>query len=59
MAVVYRPPPSQKNGFTTHHFLEEEWPKFLSNLATIGKNIIVTGDLNFHLDKVTDRDIEV
>ena len=56
IAVVYRPPPSQQNGLTTNYFLEEEWPKFLSDLATVDKNIIVTGDLNFHLDKVTDKD---
>ena len=45
-----------KNGFFTHHFLEEEWPKFLSDLATVDKNILVTGDLNFQLHNVTDKE---
>ena len=29
LPVIYRPPPSQKNGFSTNEFLEHEWPLFL------------------------------
>ena len=50
IAVVYRPPPTQENGLKTNVFLEQEWPQFLAKYARIDKNIIITGDLNFHLD---------
>ena len=55
-SVVYRPPPSKKNGLSTNKFLEQEWPLFLSKFATSDKPIIIVGDLNFHLDKPLDRD---
>ena len=56
IAVVYRPPPTKQNGVKTNVFLEQEWPQFLAKYATIDKNIIITGDLNFHLDILSDRD---
>ena len=56
LTVIYRPPPSQKNGLSTHDFLEHEWPLFLSKYVTIDKIVLIVGDLNFHLDKLTDRD---
>ena len=56
IAVVYRPPPTKQNGVKTNVFLEQEWPQFLAKYATIDKNIIITGDLNFHLDIPSDRD---
>ena len=56
LTVVYRPPPSQKNGLKTSVFLEEEWPKFLAEFALEDKNTIITGDLNLHLDNQIDRE---
>jgi len=56
LAVIYRPPPSNNNGLKSSTFLEEEWSQFLSKYATTDKNIILTGDLNFHLDDPSDKD---
>lgn len=55
LAIVYRPPPSKGNGSKTCVFLEE-WAKFLAKFAVTDKNIIITGDLNFHLDIPTQSD---
>lgn len=54
LSVIYRPPPSTKNGLSTQTFLEHDWPQFLSNCATIDKPFVIVGDLNFHLDKPND-----
>lgn len=54
--MIYRPQPTRENGLSTSNFLDHEWPTFLARYTTIHKNIIITGDLNFHLDKQTDRD---
>ena len=36
-------------------FLNDDWPKFLAKYTVTDKNIIITGDLNFHLDNVTNH----
>ena len=56
LAIIYRPPPSKDNGLNTNVFLKEEWPLFLSKYVTIGKNITIVGDLNFHLDIPNNRE---
>ena len=56
LVVVYRPPPSKENGLKTSEFLNDDWPKFLAKYTVTDKNIIITGDLNFHLDNVTNHD---
>ena len=56
LAVVYRPPPTCKNGLKTSTFLESEWPSFLAKLVTSESNIIVVGDLNIHLDNLLNLD---
>jgi hypothetical protein len=56
LSVIYKPPPSQQNGFSTNEFLEHEWPLFRSKYATTDKPIVIVGDLSFHLDIPTDRD---
>ncbi|XP_062569146.1 uncharacterized protein LOC134231229 [Saccostrea cucullata] len=56
LATVYRPPPSKENGLKTNVFLEEEWPRFLSEYTVTDKEIIIVGDLNVHFDVPTDRD---
>ena len=55
--VIYRPPPSKANRLTTLAF-HEEWSTFLSNIVTGPKDIVIVGDINFHLDVPTDRDTQ-
>ena len=52
------PPPSKNNGLKTTTFLENEWPTFLANYATIPNDIVIVGEINFHLDIVDDRDAQ-
>ena len=47
---MYRPTPSNKNGDTTKYFLNE-WPKFLRKYAVLPCEVVIVGDLNFHLDR--------
>ena len=49
LAVVYRTPPCNANGFTVNKFFDE-WDSFLQQLVILKNEIIITGDLNFHLD---------
>ncbi|CAC5378779.1 unnamed protein product [Mytilus coruscus] len=53
--VIYRPPPSRANKFKTSSFFEE-WLDFLDYTMGISDDIILTGDLNFHLDDKFDFD---
>ena len=56
IAVVYRPPPTKENGLNTNVFLDKEWPTFLERHATLDKETIIVGDINFHLDSPSNRD---
>jgi len=56
LSVIYRPPPSKTNGLNAGTFHENELPKFPSQLATVNQNIVVVGDLNFHLDNPSNTD---
>jgi len=56
LIVIYRPPPNKTNGIKAGTFLENELPKFLSQLATVNQNIVVVGDLNFHLDNPSNTE---
>ena len=47
--VVYRPPPSQQNKFNTSTF-PEEFADFLSQTITTSSEVIITGDINIHID---------
>ena len=47
--VVYRPPPSNQNGLTTSSFIEE-FAEFVSEQIVNTAEIILTGDINLHLD---------
>ena len=52
--IIYRPPPSKKNRLSVSDFFKE-WDKFLENCATFKDDFfLILGDLNFHLDKVSD-----
>ena len=53
VVVMYRPPPSKKNKFTTNMFINEFNTFMLDRLDSAGELVLV-GDLNFHLDKPSD-----
>jgi exonuclease III len=50
VVVIYRPPPSRKNKFSTPQFLEEFGSFMQDHLYSPGELILVS-DLNFHLDE--------
>lgn len=52
---VYRPPPSKKNKLNTNMFLSE-FSLLLETLATVNNNLLISGDFNFHVDDVKNRD---
>ena len=54
VVVVYRPPPTKKNGLKLSLFWPQ-WVKLLSSLCSMKSSFIIIGDLNFHLDKVSNR----
>ena len=47
--VVYRPPPSIQNGLTTSSFIEE-FAEFVSEQIVNTAEILLTGDINLHLN---------
>ena len=53
LAMVYRPPPSK---YIPDFF--DLWSTFLAGYATHDKEILIVGDLNFHVDVVSDRDAQ-
>jgi hypothetical protein len=53
--VIYRPHPSRSNKLKTTRFFEE-WLDFLDYSMHIPEEIIITCDLNFHLDNNSDCD---
>lgn len=55
LCIIYRPPPSKQNGFKNTVFFEE-WSNYLDSLAVEPKELIITGDLNFHVDDPADVD---
>ena len=55
--VFYRPPPSQQNNFTTREFMEE-WSDFLSNHTLSKDDLIIVGDVNFHLENFSEHNTE-
>ncbi|KAK3085690.1 hypothetical protein FSP39_007270 [Pinctada imbricata] len=54
VCVVYRPPSSKDNNLSSSNFFEE-WLQYLSSQVTSQEELLITGDINFHLDKVTDH----
>ena len=49
LCVVYRPQPSKKKGLSVPQFMEE-FDAFLEQAKTIAHDLILVGDLNFHLN---------
>lgn len=52
--MVYRPPRSKKNNFQVSAFLDE-FPLLLQSSTAMSEEVIITGDLNFHLDDPSDH----
>ena len=50
--VVYRPPPSPTNGLTVSAFITE-WSDFLPQHTLSKSDIVLLGDINFHLENST------
>jgi hypothetical protein len=48
------PPPNKQNGFN----IDDQWPTFLANFTTAENDIIVVGDINFHLDNLSNPNTE-
>ena len=55
LCVIYLPPPSKTNNFRNSVFFDE-WSDFLDQVVVIPDELIITGDLNFHLDDTNDGD---
>ncbi len=55
LSIVYRPPPSQKNGLKNNIFFQE-WVTYLEQLSVSPQSVVLTGDLNFHLDDPRNAD---
>jgi hypothetical protein len=53
--VIYRPPPFRTNKLKNTTFFGE-WSEFLDRLVVITDELLITGDLNFHLDNVNLSD---
>ena len=53
IGVLYRPPPSTQNGLTATMFFNE-FPILLERLAVASGHLLLTGDVNFHVDDCTD-----
>ena len=49
LIVIYRVPPSQKNGLSSTDFMEQ-FSDFLDTLATLKGKLIIAGDFNIHWD---------
>ena len=49
LVIVYRPPPSTKNGSTPNLFFEE-FSRFSETFLTNPDQLIICGGLNFHVD---------
>ena len=51
--MFYRPPPSTANGLTTSAFITE-WTEFISQQALLSCELLIVGDVNIHLDRLTN-----
>ena len=53
LCVAYRPPALKNNNMKISVFFEE-WSKYINQHVIAREELLITGDLNFHLDKPTD-----
>ena len=55
LILIYRPPPSKKNKFTTSQFLSE-FSTLAESILIRPYKILIAGDFNFQIDQLcTDR----
>ena len=52
---IYRPPPSQKNGFTFNGFIDE-FSEYLADLSTLHESVLIVGDFNIHIEDKSNAD---
>ena len=52
VCVVYRPPSVKNNGAISGFF--EDWSQYLSTHVVAAEELLITGDMNFHLDLPDD-----
>ena len=55
LIILYRPPPSKKNGFTVNQFIDE-FENLLENKVVSSGDLVVIGDFNFHWDNPQNVD---
>lgn len=55
LAVIYRPPTTAN---TSEGSFWDEFADFVSAFTLTGKNAVIIGDFNFHMDKPGDRDVK-
>ena len=53
-SYIYRPPPSVKNKLTVDKFMNEF--STLLESASVLQNLLMVGDLNFHIDDAANKD---
>ncbi|XP_071481961.1 uncharacterized protein [Diadema antillarum] len=54
--VIYRPPPSMRNGFKTQEFLQE-FEELVCELTTYSWKLLILGDFNMHVDTPRKPDV--
>ncbi|XP_072033073.1 uncharacterized protein [Amphiura filiformis] len=54
LVIIYRPPPSTENKLTVKMFMTE-FSQRLETLTIAPGHLLITGDMNFHLDDSSDR----
>ena len=57
IGIIYRPPPSKLNGFSNSSFFKD-WEDYLNHLMHLKQDILLTGDINFHLENSNSPDTE-
>ena len=57
LTAIYRPPPSQANGFTTRNFLDE-LEIFIGDASLQNGKSLITGDFNIHIDESEKSEVK-
>ena len=57
IAIIYRPPYSERHPVTTNVFLTE-FPDYLESLLLCKERLLITGDFNIHVDDCSNPDTQ-